>query len=412
MKPANILLTQSGVVKVTDFGIARIVGGDITQTGLALGSPSYMSPEQVAGQKVDGRSDIFSLGAALYELLSGEKAFPGETISTIVYRIVHEDPIPLRRLNPAFPTALDVCLKKALPKDPTQRYARAADLARGLRAAAKGEPRPVERPRPPVVTEVARPRPRPPETPESSGWPRWGVVWAAVAGIGLVLAAWLRPINPRHPRPPAPPPPKVMEEPAPEKAAQAEADRLAAEKKQIEEEKARLAQEQAALEAERQRAAEELARQKTAAERKRQEDLASRRPVEEEEMRRQPAWPAAIPRPPDLTIIPPSANLPPEVAAFSGTWEGAWGGILPSRLIVERIDSESAQVVFAWADDPRGRIKANWKRLRARVFPGGRLDFGPQEDFVFEMAQDRRSNTGRKGRGGPITTVTMRKVGP
>lgn len=172
VKPANILLTQSGVVKVTDFGIARIVGGDITQTGLALGSPSYMSPEQVAGQKVDGRSDIFSLGAALYELLSGEKAFPGETISTIVYRIVHEDPIPLRRLNPAFPAALDVCLKKALAKDPTQRYARAADLARGLRAAAKGEPRPVERPRPPVVTEAARPRPRPRETPESSRWLR------------------------------------------------------------------------------------------------------------------------------------------------------------------------------------------------------------------------------------------------
>ncbi|MBI2563135.1 MAG: serine/threonine protein kinase, partial [candidate division NC10 bacterium] len=94
IKPANILLTRDGVAKVTDFGIARITGTETTQTGQTLGTTSYMSPEQIAGLPLDGRSDIFSLGAVLYELLSGEKAFPGETISTIVYRIVHEDPTP------------------------------------------------------------------------------------------------------------------------------------------------------------------------------------------------------------------------------------------------------------------------------------------------------------------------------
>jgi serine/threonine-protein kinase len=121
IKPANILLTREGVAKVTDFGIARIAGTETTQTGQTLGTPSYMSPEQISGLKLDGRSDIFSLGAVLYEMLSGEKAFPGETISTVIYRIVHEEPTPLRRLNPAFPAGLDICMKKALAKDPDRR---------------------------------------------------------------------------------------------------------------------------------------------------------------------------------------------------------------------------------------------------------------------------------------------------
>jgi serine/threonine-protein kinase len=131
VKPSNILLTSDGVVKITDFGIARITGETFTQFGQDVGTPSYMSPEQVAGLKVDGRSDLFSLGVVLYELITGDKAFPGDTIGTITYRIIHEDPTPLRRLNPAYPAALDACLKKTLAKDPARRPTTATIQRRG-----------------------------------------------------------------------------------------------------------------------------------------------------------------------------------------------------------------------------------------------------------------------------------------
>ena len=139
VKPANIMLMQSGAVKVADFGIARITETSVTRTGLAVGTPSYMSPEQVAGQKVDGRSDQFSLAVTLYELLTGEKAFPGDSLTTVLYRIMQEDPIPLRRVNPSFPEAVDQVLKKAMSKNPGDRYPRAADFGRDLLAAAAGE---------------------------------------------------------------------------------------------------------------------------------------------------------------------------------------------------------------------------------------------------------------------------------
>jgi predicted Ser/Thr protein kinase len=263
IKPANILLTQEGIVKVTDFGIARIAGAAFTKTGHVLGTPSYMSPEQISGLKVDGRSDIFSLGAVLYELLSGEKAFHGETISTVMYRIIHEDPTPLRRLNAAFPHAVDACLKKALAKDPARRYARADDLARDLRGVI--EPKAMSRPPAPTVTatRVAAPRaPSPLPAPRrASPWWWLGLGGVAAAGLALALGLWLRPS--RAPAPPIQTTPRV-EVAEVEARRKADAERLAVERQRLEVEKARLAQQQAALEAERKRAAEELARQKAA----------------------------------------------------------------------------------------------------------------------------------------------------
>jgi serine/threonine-protein kinase len=140
VKPANIMLMANGAVKVADFGIARITETSVTRTGLAVGTPSYMSPEQVAGQKVDGRSDQFSLAVTLYELFTGEKAFPGDSLTTVLYRIMQEEPIPLRRVNPGFPEAVDLVLKKAMAKSPGDRYPRAADFGRDLTAAAAGQP--------------------------------------------------------------------------------------------------------------------------------------------------------------------------------------------------------------------------------------------------------------------------------
>lgn len=277
IKPANILLSNEGVYKVADFGIARISGATLTQPGHILGTPCYMSPEQIAGLKVDGRSDTFSLGAVLYELLSGEKAFPGETLSTIMYRILHEDPTPLRRLNPAYPAGLDACLKKALAKDPARRYARPTDLARDLCAAVQGRPALAERPT--VTGAVAGPARRPSPPPQPRSMPRWirgGVGSLAVAAILLALVVWLRPFPPRH-KPAHSPAPAVPQASADEEAARrrtaeaeaqrkAEAERLAAERQRIEAEKARLAGEKTALEAAQRKAAEEAARSKAVAE--------------------------------------------------------------------------------------------------------------------------------------------------
>jgi len=123
IKPANLMLTADDSVKVTDFGTAKILQfGTVQQTTHVMGTPSYMSPEQVKGRPVDGRSDIFSLGVLLYEVLTGEKPFPGQSITTVIYKIVNEDPIPPRQLNPSLHPGLSDIVMRALAKDPEMRY--------------------------------------------------------------------------------------------------------------------------------------------------------------------------------------------------------------------------------------------------------------------------------------------------
>src|SRR5919199_4799334 len=119
-----------------------------------------------------------------------------------------------------------------------------------------------------------------------------------------------------------------------------------------------------------------------------------------------------VPGPPEVTITPPAADLPPELAAYSGTWEGAWDNVLKSRLVVEHIDAEAARVVYAWADHPQGRFKGGWTRVKAKVLPGGRLQWGDPVKFTFEIAQDRMSIAGEREAAGQISTVIMRKVAP
>jgi hypothetical protein len=119
---------------------------------------------------------------------------------------------------------------------------------------------------------------------------------------------------------------------------------------------------------------------------------------------------ATLPAPPEIRMTPPAADLPPEVKAFFGTWEGTWDGVLPSRLVVEEIDATSARVVYAWADHPQGRFTGGWSRVRATVLPGGTLQWGSNVKFTFKMTQDRRSIEGAREEAGHIALVTMQKL--
>ena len=133
VKPGNIMILSSGLVKVMDFGIAKMMSTGMTQAGQILGTPNYMSPEQVKGRPVDGRSDIFSLGVILYELLTGEKPFGGQNITTVIYKIINENPIPPRELDAAIHPGLSHITSKALAKNPDERYQACRELAEDLK---------------------------------------------------------------------------------------------------------------------------------------------------------------------------------------------------------------------------------------------------------------------------------------
>jgi serine/threonine-protein kinase len=137
IKPANIMILTNGEVKVADFGIARVMATSKTQTGVVLGTPSYMSPEQIAGKKVDGRSDLFSLGVVLYELISGEKPFNGDSIATLMYNITTTAPQAIQELSPDLPDAMAGIVEKLLAKDVEARYQTGKALADDLLACLK-----------------------------------------------------------------------------------------------------------------------------------------------------------------------------------------------------------------------------------------------------------------------------------
>jgi serine/threonine protein kinase len=134
IKPANIMLTADDTVKITDFGTAKILQfGTMQQTAHVMGTPSYMSPEQVKGRAVDGRSDIFSLGVLLYEMVTGEKPFPGQNITTVIYKIVNEEPVPPRQIDPSIHPGISAVVMKALTKEPEARYQSCREMLEDLR---------------------------------------------------------------------------------------------------------------------------------------------------------------------------------------------------------------------------------------------------------------------------------------
>ena len=139
VKPANMMYhPETDTLKVTDFGIARLTDSSKTKTGMVLGTPSFMSPEQLAGKKIEGRSDLFSLAVSLYQLLSGKLPFEGESMAQLMFKIANEAPTDIRSVNPNVPPALVSFLERGLAKDPDQRFQTGEEFAGALRAAMAG----------------------------------------------------------------------------------------------------------------------------------------------------------------------------------------------------------------------------------------------------------------------------------
>jgi tRNA A-37 threonylcarbamoyl transferase component Bud32 len=195
VKPGNIMLDRSGTVKVVDFGIARAAADDtLTQTGIVLGTAAYLSPEQAQGVAVDPRSDVYSLGCVLYEMLTGRKPFTGDSALAIAYKHVREDPTPPSQVNPDIPPELEAVVTTAMAKDPAQRFPSGGAMQEALSAAATGEmpamaavgaeaTEPLHGPGDTAVMTAPETAPEPsPERPS-----RWWLPWLVIAVILLAL---------------------------------------------------------------------------------------------------------------------------------------------------------------------------------------------------------------------------------
>ncbi len=179
IKPANIVVTKDCLVKIVDFGLAKLGGAKLTKTGSTLGTAQYMSPEQTRGEEVDARSDIFSLGAVLYEMLTGKHAFPGEYEQSTLYAIMNEEPPPVTSLRSGIPMELERIVKKALAKKPSERYQHADDIIVDLKGAARDS-----------ASTAARGTARPPARPRRLALRMWlpaALAIVAAATVALLL---------------------------------------------------------------------------------------------------------------------------------------------------------------------------------------------------------------------------------
>jgi tRNA A-37 threonylcarbamoyl transferase component Bud32 len=170
IKPANLLV--SGRLKIMDFGIARLDSSNITALGSAIGTPSYMAPEQYTGGPIDHRIDLFAAGVLFYELCTGRLPFPGETVHEIGYKVCHLDPTPPTQLVPNLPAAVDAVVARALDKDRERRYRSAAEMARAVAGALSGDraPAPIAVAPSPALAPAPSPAPAPAFSATISQW--------------------------------------------------------------------------------------------------------------------------------------------------------------------------------------------------------------------------------------------------
>jgi serine/threonine-protein kinase len=195
VKPANVFLLSDGTVKLLDFGIAKLTTSNLTRQGDVLGSPSYMSPEQIMGKEnIDGRADVFSTGVLLYEMLAGRKPFEAETTTAIVLKILQERETAIETINPSIPPRLGALVKKALEKEPANRFESAAEFARELqnvrRSLTSEEMRTIAMSGPigpatlAASSSALRPVPAPPASQRN--WMVPAAIATVVAGAGVV----------------------------------------------------------------------------------------------------------------------------------------------------------------------------------------------------------------------------------
>jgi hypothetical protein len=175
LKPANILIATSGQAKVTDFGVAKALGGTAPATTMVVGTPTHMAPEQIEGKPIDGRVDVFALGVVAYQALTGQVPFTGEQVLQIIHSVMHTEPPPPSSLDSSLPKAVDAIIAKAIAKDPAKRYADPEIFVHELRVALQSEPIPAV-----AVPKAAPPDEKPAARPRLVPW---------VAGAGALAAA-------------------------------------------------------------------------------------------------------------------------------------------------------------------------------------------------------------------------------
>jgi len=206
IKPANIMIEAGDRVKVTDFGIAKVMdsGDHLTMTGSLLGTPSYMSPEQARGAALDGRSDLFAVGAVLYEMLAGKKAFRGDSITGLIFKIITEEPPPIRELDPSLPDEIVRILSKSLAKTPEMRYQTGRDLTDDLLALTRPGSTPTLR-QSELATAPGMKIPAAPPTINATPTLHAALETANSAAPATVVSPAAAPAPPRRSPPPPPP---------------------------------------------------------------------------------------------------------------------------------------------------------------------------------------------------------------